>query len=252
MVRYSDIHDKLSADQPEEEGSERSEPTESIVEPNETVLEPTDSVPEPIEPDETHGISDVERDVLGELTGLDIGSTPDEPSAPELPTDDHNEDEPREPIEPPQQVSQDDVFAELDEQTVEADEASAEIPDARLSADEPSTEKPPAEGPLTETETVIHQEVAAESERIIHEELPEMFTDLDAQPLTSEDEQPLAEEEASASVGGMVSVLTALPMEILNLPARWLGPSVLTGLGLAGVFLLIALFVVILVQTVMG
>jgi len=125
---------------------------------------------------------------------------------------------------------------------------------------EPSVERPsemeqsadaaaPTADELTEEELRIREEAISESERIAREELRNMFPETE-QPVEEFDETP--EADTTAPGPGRMEKLVEGMLEVLGLPARWLGPTVLTGLGLAGIFLLIALLVVILVQAVLG
>ena len=238
MVRYSDIYDKLSGDRPEERPDQTgaaSDETPSARQPlrgepsTESAAEPVDVSAESLS---GRGVSDAERSVLGELTGLDlgVGGDVDEPTAGEPSGPDSSESEAAPEDE------DDGMFAELDAAIEES----------------PSAPEPPRSGSLTKAEVDVRQAVLEESHRVAREELPSMFpgargrlTGLEAAYVV---ERPDGIEAASGGPEG----LSARVVEVLNLPARWLGPAVVTGLGLAGIFLLIALLVVVLVGVLSG
>jgi len=234
LVRYSDIYDKLSGRRPEKRPDrtvgDADDETPSV-QPTPQQEVPPEPVDAPAEPLTGRGVSDAERSVLGELTGLDLGGGMDETADPGLsePVDVEFEAAP---------ANEDDgMFAELDA----AIEAS------------PGTPEPPRDGPLTRTEAHVRRAVLEESHRVMREELPGMFPGAPRR-MTDFESAHVAKRPDGIGVasGGPAEGLSARVVEVLNFPARWLGPVVVTGLGLAGILLLMALLVVVLVQVLSG
>lgn len=111
-------------------------------------------------------------------------------------------------------------------------------------------EEPPRTGPLTEAELAVRRELLKESGRIVREALPGIFARRERERRGIAHDQPTFEAERDAD-SGRRSRTGALIMEILGLPERRLGPTVVMGLGLAGVLLLMALLAAILIQAMM-
>jgi len=265
LVRYSDIYDKLSGPEGDDEPvPPKPEPGEPIEPPEVEPTSTSDTQPRPDDfaetdrPDDSSepvGVSDAERDVLGELTGLGITSDDTDSPQPDETAPNHV------PISEQQMLDELDAVVSAPDQPVDThvppDSAITDppqqdnTPPEHLVETASPTSSIPVEGPLTEAETVVREDVIQESDRVLNDDLPHMFADQAEQPVLH-DEPEAALVETDAPHPGIIAQLAALPMNLLNLPARWLGPAVVTGLGLAGIFLLIALFVVILVQTIMS
>ena len=106
--------------------------------------------------------------------------------------------------------------------------------------------EPPRTGPLTRTEEMLHRELLKESRQFVREKLPEMFPAARRQ-VAEEPEPARAQMDAGGGPGGLAGIGT-FALEVLSYPARRLGPVAVTGMGLAGVLLLTALLVVVLVR----
>lgn len=111
---------------------------------------------------------------------------------------------------------------------------------------EGSSVEPPRAGPLTEAEWRARRAVVQESGRIMREDFPEMFPPRGAE-LSGFEEETEGKREVPGERRGL-SRIGAHAVEVLGYPARRLGTGVVTGLGLAGVILLMTLLVVILVR----
>jgi len=157
------------------------------------------------DPESDHGVSDAERNFLGELTGPSGG------------------DAKRSSGKRPE---------ELHTPTTRVSEHGAE---------------PPRSGPLTEPESAVRRSVQLESGRIAREELPAMFPNRGGES-SGVEETPVRKEADTPGGARGISRIGAHAMEVLAYPARRLGSGVLTGLGLAGVILLMALLVAILIR----
>ena len=157
------------------------------------------------DPEADHGVSDAERNFLGELTGSPGG------------------DAKRSPGKHPEELR---------------------TPTTRVSAQGGDV---PRSGPLTEPETAVRRSVQAESERIAREELPGMFPPRGDES-SGVGREPVREESDTPGDASGISRIGTHALEALAYPARRLGPGVVTGLGLAGVILLMALLVAILIR----
>lgn len=246
MVRFSDIYKKLSgqsgkSDRPEQPAAKRADmpsaetvgapegdlapivpgqsgPDASQVEPRD-LPERLERAEEPPEP----GLSQAERSLLDSLTGQTAPDVP-EPAA----------------------------RAPAPERTGKSPETPVAAPSLQPVATSP---QPPTAGQLTPQELEVRQDAISESERITREELPRIFPapepsivasmagQLSASP-RGESAAPVAQVPAHGAVGRLLGILTV--------PERLLGPVVLTGLGLGGIFLLIALLVVVLIRQLSG
>lgn len=101
--------------------------------------------------------------------------------------------------------------------------------------------------PLSPTESSLRNSLLRESDRILREDLPEMFPPSRAALPELDDDSLTFPSRASDTPPAPVG-LGKRALHLLSAPARWLGPAVVTAIGLIGVLLLIALLVVILVR----